>query len=231
MPPRSPDDHRRWRRIADDLWSFHAPLNLGLADIGRRMVAARRPGGGWMLLSPVPPGARGVRQLLDEAPVEALVVPTAFHNTFVPESAEQFPEARIYLTAGAKRPPGVESRIAPIEALAEHWHEVALPLPIDGMPRANEVAFLHRDSRSLIVADLCFNFDSGYGLGVKILMGLFRGYPGVRQSLLYRSLIRDRAAYRASVERILAHDFARVIPCHGRVLERGGHAALSRLLR
>jgi hypothetical protein len=39
-------------------------------------------------------------------------------------------------------------------------------------------------------------------------------------------LIRDRAAARGSLERILEWDFERVILTHGEVLERGGPAAL-----
>jgi glyoxylase-like metal-dependent hydrolase (beta-lactamase superfamily II) len=39
-------------------------------------------------------------------------------------------------------------------------------------------------------------------------------------------LIRDRAAARLSLERILAWDFDRVILAHGDVVERGGRAAL-----
>ena len=41
-------------------------------------------------------------------------------------------------------------------------------------------------------------------------------------------LIRDRAAARASLERILAWDFDRVVVAHGAVLEHGGRDALRR---
>ena len=41
-------------------------------------------------------------------------------------------------------------------------------------------------------------------------------------------LIKDRAAARASLERILAWDFDRIIVAHGDVLESGGHEILRR---
>ena len=231
MPARPPEDHGHWQRHADDLWSYHVDLRLAGVNAGRRMAAVRRDGGGWMLLSPVllDDVARG--ELLEAGPVEALVVPTAFHNTFVAESAAAFPEAKLYLTAGAKRPDGVadERLLRLTDDLPEHWRRAAPPLTIEGMPRANEVVFLHPGSRSLLVADFCFNFDAGYGLGVRLLFGLAGAYPGVRQSRLYRALIRDREAYAASVERLLALDFDRVVPSHGRVVESGGREALVRL--
>jgi hypothetical protein len=43
---------------------------------------------------------------------------------------------------------------------------------------------------------------------------------------LIRAGIRDRAAARRSLERILEWDFDRVVMSHGAVLERGGRARL-----
>jgi hypothetical protein len=45
---------------------------------------------------------------------------------------------------------------------------------------------------------------------------------------IVRAFVRDRAAARRSLERILAWDFDRVIVSHGDVLETGGRAALER---
>ena len=39
-------------------------------------------------------------------------------------------------------------------------------------------------------------------------------------------MYRDRPAARASLERLLAEDFERIILCHGEVLEKGGREAL-----
>ena len=59
-------------------------------------------------------------------------------------------------------------------------------------------------------------------------MRLIRSYGRFGPSTLDPWLIRDRAAARASLERILAWDFDRVIVAHGDVLERGGHDAARR---
>ena len=45
-------------------------------------------------------------------------------------------------------------------------------------------------------------------------------------SRLARSMIKDRAALRASVDRILAWDFDRVVVTHGDLVETGGREAL-----
>jgi hypothetical protein len=49
---------------------------------------------------------------------------------------------------------------------------------------------------------------------------------GFGPTYLERLLVRDRAAARRSLERILAWDFERVVVAHGAVLESGGREAL-----
>lgn len=50
------------------------------------------------------------------------------------------------------------------------------------------------------------------------------------QSRIMRTRVLDRAAAGASIERILAWDFDRVIPTHGRIVEDGARATLSNAL-
>jgi len=95
-----------------------------------------------------------------------------------------------------------------------------------GRPYENEVAFFHRASRTLILCDLAFNFGPGTAWPTRWLMRVIRSYGRFGPSTLDPWLIRDRAAARASLERILAWDFDRVVVAHGDVLEGGGREAL-----
>jgi len=227
------EDHDRWRRIHDDVWTFHLDLNLlGVVPMGRRMAAVRRPGAGWALLSPVLLDDASRKQLTDAGPVEALIVPTAIHNTWVPESCVVFAAATAYLARGARRRdlPPERCRKLPQE-LPHEWTTTIEPLPLDGMPRINEVVFLHRPSRTLIVADLCFNFDRRYPASTRALYWLFGASSGLRFSRLFRSMIRDRPAFLRSLDRILGLDFDRLVVCHGSVVETGAREALGELRR
>jgi hypothetical protein len=49
---------------------------------------------------------------------------------------------------------------------------------------------------------------------------------GVRPTRAFRAAIRDRAAARRSIERILAWDFDRIAIGHGEMVESGGREAL-----
>ena len=95
-----------------------------------------------------------------------------------------------------------------------------------GRPYENEVVFFHRASRTLILCDLAFNFGPHAAAPTRLLMRLLRSYGRFGPSTLDPWLIRDRAAARASLERILSWDFDRVVVAHGDVLESGGREAL-----
>jgi hypothetical protein len=82
-----------------------------------------------------------------------------------------------------------------------------------------------RRSRTLITTDLVFNMRQHRSLLTRWFFRLDDAYGKFGPSRLWRLLMRDRAAARAAVDRILAWDFDRVVLAHGDVLESGGHAA------
>lgn len=196
------------------------------------MVGVRRSGAHWALFSPVELDDASRRQLTDAGEVEALVVPTAFHNTGIAESCEAFPGARAYLTRGVRRRALPADRCHRLsEGLPPEWAGEIEPLPIDGMPRVNEVALLHPASGTLIVSDLCFNLDRRYPLATRMLFGLFGVASGLGISRLFRAAIRDRPAFLRSLDRILDREFDRLVMSHGAIVETGAREALAGLRR
>lgn len=81
--------------------------------------------------------------------------------------------------------------------------------------------FLHRASRTLIVADLCEHFGPGSPWLVRAVarMAFMYGRPCMPPD--WRLIFRDRVATRRSFSRLLAWDFERVILAHGGHLEAG----------
>jgi hypothetical protein len=220
-------DYDRRSRIHEDRWTYSVDLGLAMANPDRRMVAVRRDRSRWALISPVPLDAAARAELLEKGEVEALIVPTAFHNAFVPESCDAFPDAVSYLTRGAERV-GVEKnrrRRLPGD-LPPEWVEALDPVLLDGMPRGNEVVFHHRSSRTLLVSDLCFEFDRRSPAGTRFLFRLFGAYPGLRKSRLFRLMIRNREAFRCSFDSLLERHFDRVVMSHGIIVESDGQQRL-----
>jgi hypothetical protein len=86
----------------------------------------------------------------------------------------------------------------------------------------SEVVFFHRPSRTLLLTDLAFNVAADKTAGARVFYWLVGAAGRVGPHRLVRLMIRDPAAARGSVARILEWDFDRVIVTHGDVLEHSG---------
>jgi hypothetical protein len=215
------------RALAPDIWVAERPQRFYGLEVGTRMTVMRLADGSLLLHSPVvlDPGLRAELDAL--GPVRFVVAPNRVHHLYAGRVAESYPNARLWVGPGVerKRPDFVYVAVLGDEAPAE-WRDQVDQIFFRGRPYENEVVFFHRASRTLILCDLAFNFGPRTALPTRFLMRLLRSYGRFGPSTLDPWLIRDRGAARASLERILAWDFDRVVVAHGEVLDRGGYDAL-----
>lgn len=212
--------------LADGLWTAWRPQTFYGLPVGTRMTVVRLADGRLLLHSPVALDA-ALRTELDAAGrVAFAVAPNRLHHLHAGDVARAYPGARLWVAPGLerKRPDLAFEALLGDDAPPEWRGEVDQAF-FRGRPYENEVAFFHRASRTLLLCDLAFNFGPGAAAPTRWLMKLIRSM-GFGPSKLDPLLIRDRAAARASLERILAWDFDRVVVAHGDVLERGGRERL-----
>jgi hypothetical protein len=215
------------RPVAPDLWVADRPQTFYGLPVGTRMTVIRLPGRALLLHSPVELDTDLRTELDAIGRVRYVVAPNRVHHLYAGAVATAYPDARLWIGPGLerKRPDLVCEAILGDDPPAE-WRGTVDQVFFRGRPYENEVVFFHRPSRTLILCDLAFNFSAGTATVTRLLMTLLRSYGRFGPSTLDPLLIRDRPAARASLERILAWDFDRVIVAHGDVLESGGHAAL-----
>jgi hypothetical protein len=214
-------------RLAPDLWELDAPLTvLGMA-LGHRMTVARLPDGTLWLHSPVDYTAALAAELARHGPVAHIVAPNVVHDTYLEGWFAAFPGARFHGARGfAKARPDLKFTDTLGDTPAAPWAAVFDQHLVRGIPRLNEVVFLHRASRTLIVTDLTFNLGAEMPLLSRVLLRLDGCYNCFAVPRLVRFITKDRAALRASFDRILAWDFDRVVVSHGAILETGGRERL-----
>lgn len=217
------------RALAPDLWVAERRQTFYGLEVGTRMTVIRLADASLLLHSPVAldPGLRAELDALGR--VRYAVAPNRVHHLYAGRVTDAYPDARLWVGPGVerKRPDLTYTAVLGDEAPAE-WRGQVDQVFFAGRPYENEVVFLHRASRTLVLCDLAFNFGPTAAWPTRWLMRLMRSYGRFGPSTLDPWLIKDRAAARASLERILAWDFDRVIVAHGDVLERGGHEALAR---
>jgi hypothetical protein len=214
--------------IADGLWSEARSLRFYGVETGTRMTVVRLGDGALFVHSPIPLDG-GTREAVDRlGRVKAVVAPSLFHHLSVGEWMRAYPDA-IFCAC-----PGLERKRRDLG-----WHRVLGDEPerewrgeldqvfFGARPFENEVVFFHRPSRTLVCADAVFNLanhPSRLTRYVARAMGNWQPGP----TLFERVLIRDRAAARAQIDRMLAWNPARIVLAHGDLVERDGADVLRR---
>ncbi|HEY5945141.1 MAG TPA: hypothetical protein VIV40_06605, partial [Kofleriaceae bacterium] len=87
---------------------------------------------------------------------------------------------------------------------------------IGGAPKVNEALVFHRPSGSLLCADFLFNVTDPKNLRTRAVLSMMGvGGKQLMQSRMWSFLTKDRAAARASIDRMLAWPIKAVVPVHG----------------
>jgi hypothetical protein len=213
--------------LTEALHVLEVPFRAGGMELGGRMTVIRLPGGGLWLHSPVRLEA-AVRAAVDVlGPVRFLVAPNLMHHLHMKDWAAAYPEARVVALAGLRRKqPGLRIDVELTDTPDAGYAEVISQQPLRGMPKLEELAFLHRPSKTLLLTDVAFHIRQSPSWLTRTYLRLSGPYGKLGPTLLLKSLVKDRPALRASVESVLGWDFERVVVCHGEVLEHGGREAL-----
>jgi len=91
---------------------------------------------------------------------------------------------------------------------------------------ANETAFLHEKSRTLILTDLAYNVGSEAGWFERLWYWAYGAYRRRQIPSYHHRLITDRTRFRGALELVLSWDFDQLCVGHGTVLPTHGKEAL-----
>ncbi len=214
--------------IADNLWVTARRLRFAGVETGTRMTVVRLPDGGLFIHSPIPL-AGGVREAVDAlGRVKAIVAPSLFHHLSVGEWIAAYPDAVVCCCPGLerKRRDLKWQRVLGDEPEAE-WRGEIDQVFFGARPLENEVVFFHRPSRTLITADAVFNLADHPSRFTRIVAWLIGNRkPGA--TYFERVLIRNRAAAREQIDRMLAWKPERIVLAHGDLVPADGGEVLRR---
>ena len=215
------------RSIAKDVWVIDHPLRVGGLHLGTRTTVVRLANGGLWMHSPGPLEPELTAQLIALGPVQALIAPNAMHHLYLGENIRAFPQATVYVspTLPAKIKGAFTYNILSDEPPVL-WRDDFTQHLVGGIPKLQEVVLLHRASRTLILTDLAFNIRQSDSWFTRFFMRLNGAYGHFGPSRIFRTLVKDRAALRSSLNRMQEWDFDRIIVTHGEVLETGGKSVM-----
>lgn len=216
---------RPMQPLAPDLWIQKFPLSVLGTDHGRTVTVMRLTSGKLILHSMAPFSAADVAAIKNLGEPSWLLEAMLLHDTYAAEGPKHFPGLPLLGPPGFDKVVGFP--VTPLLPAPAEWEGQVQLMRLKGAPKLEEHVVLHVPSKTLIVADLVFNFpadERGWNRFFHRYIAGFRRYPGT--SRIFKLFVADKTAFRASLEEVLEWNFDRIIPGHGEVIERGGKEAL-----
>ena len=214
-----------FRSLDDNIWDHEMRILFGPIPLWHRMTVIRLADGGLFVHSPTKLDFATREAFQELGPIGAIVAPSWWHDLYLRQYVDSYSGAKLY---GAPTLAKWNRSLPFAEILGDspplQWQHEIDQVHVQGLGLfLDEIAFYHRPSRSLIVADLLFNLSEKDAWITRVMGSLVIGpYPGCRFPRLYWPAVIDRERLRASLERVLNWDFDRIIVGHGAVVQYEG---------
>ncbi len=216
------------RALAPGLHVVERPFRFMGVEIGTRATVVTLASGDLLVHSPVRFGEDLRAALAPLGPVRQLVAPNRMHHLALADWLRAYPGASLHGPPGLpKKRPDLAFATVLDDVAPRAWAGELAQVLLLGAPRYNEIAFLHRRSGTLVLADALFGWGSEHPPLTRLsarLLGAYGRWARPHNELFGK--IVQPEALRESVERVLAWDFDRIVISHGRIVERGGREVL-----
>ena len=205
------------------VWTAHQPLTFYGLHITTCMSVVRLGDGRLWVHSPIDLDEAGRAELDARGEVAAIVAPSRMHHLFLEPFRAHYPKARVF---GSDRLVEQHKEIPFRPLAADHpepeWAADLDQARVEGHNYLDEVVFLHRASRTLILCDLLESVHADSPFFQRFIGRLAGMYEHPRPPPDMRLGFKDRPAARAFVERVLGWDFDRIVIAHGHLIASGG---------
>lgn len=209
--------------VDGEVWTARAPLRFYGVPMGCRMTVCRLADGRLLVHSPI--ALHTLKPALDElGDVAFAIAPNFIHHLFMSPFLDAYPDARLYVSPKLveKRPDLEAEGVLGDAPPADTWGDTLDQALVQGSRLMDEVVFLHRPSRTLVLCDLCecVHADAPwFWRQVGRAAGIYEHYgPPADMKLSFR----DRTALARFVRRVLDWNFDRIVLSHGNLVETGG---------
>jgi hypothetical protein len=230
------ESSRRFREyVPGSIWLASYPVRMAGAAFEARTALIRCRDGSLVVHSPGPLDDAARDEIASLGDVRAILAPGNFHHMHVAACQRAFPGAETWICPGVERkqPTLHYDRILGDVAPSSVAAEIDQALVRGGRVMC-EVALLHRPSRTLLLVDVLENFTDatpGVNWFVRALFKALGMWGKPTPAPEYRLAWKDRDAARASLERILAWDFERIVIAHGDLVDRDARDVATRAWR
>ena len=224
--------------VGDEIWLAEGEIiSFYGFPYPTRSVVVRFNNGDLWVWSPIKPSAGLFEEVDRLGRVAHLVSPNKIHHLYLQDWTARYSSAQVWGPLSTiKKRPDLKFREALTDDTPVEWQADLDQAWFRGSPAMDEIVFLHRPSRTAIVADLIENFSDGFlrehwswwRRSLAGLDGITAANP--RAPLEWRLSFINRAPARAARDKVLGWNCERVIMAHGDWQRSEGHTFLTRSL-
>jgi len=214
--------------VAGNVWAVAAPHHFLGLHVGTRMTVIRLSSGGVLLYSPVPLSAALIAEINALGPVQHIVCPNLFHHVYAGDALAIWPQALLHGPRKLqKKRRDLTFHAVLSDTPHESWQGDLLPVTIAGS-LLNETVLYHVPSRTLVTSDLVENFKVHPHWLTRSYLKLNGMLGNITWPPVMRVVYLNRRAARASIDRILALPFDRVVIAHGDIIHGNAREVLKK---
>lgn len=218
--------------LTEGVWVASAPVRIVGTQLTATMTILRLASGELLVHSPGPLSEERRSAVEQMGRVAHIYAPNLYHHLYAGQWASAFPEARVHAAKGLtkKRPDLEVHRIHGSESEPDFSASLE-EIPIEGC-RLRESVLFHRDTGTLVVADLVHNVGRPKGAWTQTYAKMMGFYDTVALSRALRwTAFPDRAAAQRSLDRVLELPIERIVVGHGTPIVTSARDRLSEAFR
>ena len=225
-------DEAGFTELTEGVWVATAPARIVGMRLTATMTILRLASDDLLVHSPVALTEKRRSKVEQMGRVAHIYAPNLYHHLCAGHWAGAFPDARLHAPNGLtkKRPDLAVHRIHGSETEPD-FSGLVEEIPIEGF-RLRESVLFHRDTGTLVVADLVHNVGRPKGSWARSYTKLMGFYDAVALSRMIRwTAFSDRALAQRSLERVLDLPIERIVVGHGTPVTASARDKLSEAFR
>jgi hypothetical protein len=202
--------------VPEKIWIIEYPIKYSGVKFNARTTLVKLDDGSILIHSPCRINDDLKKDILKLGPVGYIVAPGNFHHLFVNLAQDAFPYAKTYISEGIqkKQKDLRYNAILTDKPILDEF----LQQPVLGSKIMKEVAFLHKETKTLILVDLIENIGDdtkGTNIPLRIWWFIFRMWNKAKPAPEYQLGWSNKKEAAKSLQIMLDWDFDKIILSHG----------------
>lgn len=206
------------KRIDEGVWCLESYF-LSLGCRGSLRMTILKTQSGLLLYSPVALDDDIVASIRALGRVTHIVAPNLMHHMYLKQCVATFPEANCWI------PEGLIEKIGSVDGT-----KIISPNTLFGNDRGiktftltghhiQETMIYHEPSRTLLTADLLYNYQAEQYPAEKLFFWMIGNYGRPNVAFYHRFSVKDKSSIQSMIDTITRWPINRIIMSHGRIVE------------